>query len=61
MTPTELKPIVEAWGGAEKFATLLGVKTRIVYYWLAGDRKMSEPTAKLIKTLKPKKIAQSAK
>jgi DNA-binding transcriptional regulator YdaS (Cro superfamily) len=55
MTPAELKPIVEAWGGPDKLAAILGVKPRIVYYWLAGKRNMSEPTAKLIRSLKPPK------
>lgn len=53
--PAELKPIVDIWGGVEKFAAILGVKPRIVYYWLSGARTMSEPTAKLIRTLKPRK------
>jgi DNA-binding transcriptional regulator YiaG len=55
MTPAELKPIVDAWGGPEKFAAILGVGQRIVYYWLDGKRNMSEPTAKLIRSLKPPK------
>ncbi len=62
MTPSELKPIVDAYGGPEEFAPLLGVKPRIVYYWLAGKRNMSEPTAKLIRKLpKAKKIASNMK
>lgn len=55
MTPEELKPIVEAHGGPELFAPLIGVKPRIVYYWLRGERNMEEPTEKLIRTLKPKR------
>jgi hypothetical protein len=54
MKSAELKPIVAAWGGPEKFAAIIGVKSRIVYYWLSDDRKMSEPTDKLIRSLKPK-------
>jgi DNA-binding transcriptional regulator YdaS (Cro superfamily) len=52
MTPAELKPIVETWGGPERFATILGVGPRVVYYWLEGKRNMSAPTAKLIRSLK---------
>lgn len=60
MLPTELKPIVEANGGPENLANLVGVKTRIVYYWLAGKRRMSQPTAKLIRSLNPPKQETAA-
>lgn len=51
MTPSELKQIVDTWGGAEKFAHLLGVTARTVYNWLNGTHKVSPPVAKLIRTL----------
>jgi DNA-binding transcriptional regulator YiaG len=53
MTPDELRPIVTAWGGVEKFARVLDVSNRTVSYWLAGKRKISSPVAKLIRSLKP--------
>ena len=53
MTPDELKPIVAAWGGPEKFADLLEVSPRIVYYWLQGKRSISKPVARLIRLLTP--------
>lgn len=55
MTPEELKPIVEAWGGPEKFARLIDVKERTVKAWLYGERGIKPPVAKLIRSLKPKK------
>ena len=51
MTPEELKPIVKAWGGTEKFARLLGVSTRTVSYWLAGKKRVSNPVSQLIRLL----------
>ena len=50
MTPDELRPIVKAWGGAEKLARVLDVSTRTVSYWLAG-RPVSPPVAALIRML----------
>lgn len=55
MTPEELKPIVEAWGGPEKFAKLLDVKPRTVNSWLRGERGIKPPIVKLIQSLKPPK------
>lgn len=55
MTPEELKPIVEAWGGPETFAKLLDVRPRTVESWLRGERGIKPPVAKLILSLKPKK------
>ena len=55
MTPEELKPIVDAWGGVEKFARMLDVSNRTVSYWLAGTHKIKPPVAMLIRSLKPKK------
>lgn len=37
MTPAELKPLIDAAGGAKPFAALLRVTSRIVYYWLDGS------------------------
>lgn len=51
MSPDELRGIVEAWGDVGKFAELLCVRPRTVYYWLAGARKISPMTAKLIRLL----------
>jgi len=62
MNPTELKPIVDAYGGPELFAPHAGVKPRLVYYWLSGEREMRPATAILVRNLpKAKKIAHSAK
>ena len=33
------------------FAELVGVRERVVYYWLAGTLTMSKPTEKLIERL----------
>ena len=55
MTPSELHPIVAAWGGPQKFAAMLGVGNRIVYYWLAGKRGIKPPVARLIRSLEPPK------
>lgn len=55
MTPEELKPIVESWGGIEKFARLIDAKERTVKSWLYGERRIQPPIAKLIRSLKPKK------
>ncbi len=56
MTPAELRPIVEASGGVEKFARILDVSNRTVSYWLAGTHKIKPPIATLIKQMaKPKK------
>ena len=54
MTPEELKPIVAAWGGPEKFAKLLDVKPRTVESWIRGERGIKPPVAKLIRSLKLK-------
>jgi DNA-binding transcriptional regulator YiaG len=51
MTPEELTPIVEAWGGVEKFAALLHVEPRTVERWLDGTRGIKPPVAKLIRVL----------
>ena len=53
MTPAELRPYVEVFGGAEKFARVLDVSTRTVNYWLAGRHHIRPPIAKLIQSLKP--------
>jgi hypothetical protein len=55
MTPEELKSIVAAWGGPEKFAKLIDVKERTVKAWLYGERGIKPPVAMLIRSLKPKK------
>ncbi len=55
MTPAELKPIVEAWGGIEKFAKLIDAEERTVKSWLYGERNIKPPIAKLIRSLKPRK------
>lgn len=55
MTPEELKLIVEAWGGIEKFAKLIDAKERTVKAWLYGERNIKPPIAKLIRSLKPKR------
>jgi len=51
LTPQELKSIVNAWGGAEKFARTLDVSTRTVNYWLAGTHRVSPPVSALIRSL----------
>lgn len=53
LTPSELKPIIDAWGGPEKFAAMLEVGPRIVYYWLAGKKRISKPMSRLIRMLTP--------
>lgn len=53
ISPAELKPIVEAWGGTEKFAKIIDVKERTVMSWLYGERNIKPPIAKLIRSLKP--------
>ncbi|MHC5536701.1 GIY-YIG nuclease family protein [Singulisphaera rosea] len=53
IAPTELKPIVAAWGSPEKFAAMLEVSPRSVYYWLAGTRCISKPKSRLIRMLTP--------
>lgn len=53
MTPDELRPIIEAWGGVEKFARILDVSNRTVSYWLAGKHTIKPPIAKLIWQLQP--------
>lgn len=53
MTPQELRPIVDAWGGVEKFARILDVSNRTVSYWLAGTHKIKPPIATLIRSLEP--------
>ena len=60
MTPAELRPIVWAWGGPEKFARLLGVSTRTVGYWLAGQKRVSAPVSQLIRLLYAKPPATDA-
>jgi DNA-binding transcriptional regulator YiaG len=55
LTPAELKPIVKAWGGPEKFAKLIDAKERTVKSWLYGERKIQPPIAKLIRSLKAEK------
>ena len=55
LTPVELKPIVEAWGGSEKFAKIIDAKERTVNSWLYGERNIKPPIAKLIRSLKPPK------
>jgi len=49
--PQELRRIVEAYGGPEAFAPLIGVKPRFVYYLLAGKRKLSPRTEMLVRQL----------
>lgn len=55
MTPDELKPIVAAWGGAEKFAAVIHAKPRTVHAWLYGERNIKPPIVMLIRSLKPPK------
>ncbi len=55
LTPEELKPIVEAWGGPKKFAAIIDAKERTVKAWLYGERNIKPPIAKLIRSLKPPK------
>lgn len=55
MTPDELKPIVEAWGGIDKFAALIDAKPRTVKAWIYGERNIQPPIAKLIRNLRPKR------
>lgn len=55
MKPAELRPIVETWGGVEKFARILEVSNRTVSYWLAGKHKIKPPIAMLIRQLAAKK------
>jgi hypothetical protein len=49
--PQELRRIVEAYGGPEAFAPLIGVKLRFLYYLLAGKRRMSPRTEMLVRKL----------
>jgi hypothetical protein len=51
MTPSELKPIIEAWGGTEAFAKLIHTKERTVKAWLYGERMMKPNVAMLIRSL----------
>lgn len=51
ISPAELKPIVDAWGGPEKFAAIIDAKERTVKAWLYGERKIKPPIAKLIRSL----------
>lgn len=53
MTPTELKPIIDAWGGTEAFAKLIRTKERTVRAWLYGERTMKPNVAMLIRSLTP--------
>lgn len=55
LLPDELRPIVDAWGGPEKFAGIIHAKERTVNSWLYGERKIKPPIAKLIRSLKPPK------
>jgi DNA-binding transcriptional regulator YiaG len=40
MDPAEIHAIVNRHGGTTKFAAKLKVSTRIVQYWLAGERRI---------------------
>jgi hypothetical protein len=51
MTPSTIARIVAAAGGQERFAAAVGVKTRHVYYLMAGERRMSESVERLAKQL----------
>jgi len=51
MTPSELKPIIEAWGGMESFAKLIHTKERTVKAWLYGERTMKPNVAMFIRSL----------
>ncbi|WP_435018535.1 hypothetical protein TA3x_000512 [Tundrisphaera sp. TA3] len=52
MTPEELRPIVIAWGGVEKFAARIKAKPRTVYCWLDGTRRIRPTVEELIGNLK---------
>ena len=51
MQNEELRPIIEAWGGPERFAAVMHVQPRTVYRWLDSSRKISPMMAKLIRML----------
>ena len=53
MEPDELRRIVEMWGGVERFAALISVRPRTVYYWLDGNRKIRPMVAKFIRSFAP--------
>ena len=54
MTPNELKRRRRQLSLTQvQLAELLGVTSLAVSYWERGTRTMNEPTARLIRTLKP--------
>lgn len=56
MTPQELRLLVDAHGGPEAFAPLIGVKPRFLYYLLAGKRRMSPRTEMLVRRVAEGKV-----
>ena len=57
LEPAELREIVDAWGGVDKFARIIHAKPRTVKAWLYGERGIKPPVALLIRRLgtRPKK------
>lgn len=51
MTPDDLRPLVNAAGGAKPFASLLRVTHRIVYYWLDGSTPITPSRGDQIRRL----------
>ena len=51
MTAEELRPIVEAWGGVEKFAKVMHVSPKAVQHWLNRKRKIRPLVAAFIRML----------
>lgn len=53
MNIAELQTIIARHGGTTKFAAKLKVSTRIVQYWLAGERQIRPVIEDRIRSLKP--------
>jgi DNA-binding transcriptional regulator YiaG len=51
MTPDELRTLSADWRSVSALAADLGVSRAAVYYWLAGDREIPEPSARLVRLL----------
>jgi AcrR family transcriptional regulator len=51
MTPDELQMLAQGWRSVSALAADLGVSRAAVYYWLAGDREIPEPPARLVRLL----------
>jgi DNA-binding transcriptional regulator YiaG len=51
MTPAELRELSAGWPSVSALAVDLGVTRAAVYYWLAGDREIPEPAARLVRLL----------